>query len=154
MTDHRDKVLVGNLALQATVLAKFLHGGNFTLRYDPEAEAIRLEAYSAPGAETVLEIRQASHENFLKLADRLGYLLQEDGLRATSDQSQVTFFHNGTGTADEIELCLLELELPYRQVRGACDLAVEIRGELHKYPFTSFTTLKSVLRRFAEETGG
>jgi hypothetical protein len=62
-----DLVIVGNIVIYPA-LAKFLKKSCYYMKYDQEKETIRFFANDGDGGETLMEIRNASHENALKIA--------------------------------------------------------------------------------------
>ena len=70
-----DRVIVGNVVIYPA-LAEFLKRSCYYLGYDPDKELITLFANDGGGGQDLMQIRNASHENALKLAKELGLKTQ------------------------------------------------------------------------------
>jgi len=71
MPSKLDLVIVGNVVIYPA-LAKFLKRSHYYMKYDQETERITLSVNDGDGGRCLLEVRNASHENAIKLAKELG----------------------------------------------------------------------------------
>ena|SRR5258708_6199638 len=114
-----DKVLIGNVVIYAKQLRDCLKKSHYWLVYHDET--ITLMSNHGGGGEQVLEIRNASYESAVKLADQLG-LKQSGSLQNPTEWSKwnpfIGLVHDGSADADKLLLELAKRHIPYRVVTG------------------------------------
>jgi len=116
MGNSLDKIIVGNLAISAANLRRYLKKSHYWLAYHPETETIAFTANHNGGGEQLLEIRNASYENAERLARELGLTADHEGAQPclwTKWNPVVELAHDGSDDAEALRLEMLRLGLPH-----------------------------------------
>ena len=127
MSDSLARVIVGNIAINPSVVREFLKKSHYFMTYKPETETIVLTANHGNGGVDLLSVRNASYENAVKLAEGLGLL--SDGRTTPLMWSKwnpiYRLSYDGSEDAERLRMEMLRLELPvivraggYYSVRG------------------------------------
>jgi hypothetical protein len=113
-----DRVIVGNVVIHPT-LTEFLKRSCYYLKYDQDKETIILSANDGYGGKTLMEIRNASHENAKKLAKNLG--MESPGTSCFwSKYSEVLhLLHDGSEEAEWLRIEIFKLGIPCRVMKSA-----------------------------------
>ncbi len=112
-----DRIIVGNVVIYPA-LAEFLKRSHYFMKYDPEKEMITLSVNDGDGGKDLIEIRNASHENALKLAKELGWKTRntdKDYACSWSKYYEVLhLYHNGSEEAEWLRVEIFKLGIPCR----------------------------------------
>ena len=112
-----NRIIVGNVVIHPA-LAEFLKRSCYYMGYDPDKELITLFANDGGGGQDLMQIRNASHENALKLAKELGLKTQnldQDHACSWDKYCEVLhFYHNGSEEAEWLRIEIFKLGIPCR----------------------------------------
>jgi len=125
VSDFTDKVIVGNIMLNPHLIKKFLKKSHYYMVYEPKSEKIAFSANDGNGGDTLLEIRNASYENAVKLARELGLKSDRDTpLYWSKWNPRLYLYHNGTKDAEAVRVELLKSGIPFDVYSGAKTLGL------------------------------
>ncbi len=117
-----DCVIVGNVVIHPA-LAEFLKRSHYFMSYEPDKETITLSVNDGDGGKNLIEIRNASHENALKLAKELGLKtrnLDQDHACSWSKYYEVLhLYHDGSDDAEWLRVEIFKLGIPCRVRKNA-----------------------------------
>src|SRR3989344_7091574 len=120
MSDSLARVIVGNIAINPSVVREFLKKSHYFMTYKPETETIVLTANHGNGRVDLLSVRNASYENAVKLAEGFGLL--SDGRTTPLMWSKwnpiYRLSYDGSEDAERLRMEMLRLELPLIVDRG------------------------------------
>ncbi|MEK7114997.1 MAG: hypothetical protein AAB847_01410 [Patescibacteria group bacterium] len=160
MKNWKDSVVVGNFAIDPNVLRIFLRKSHYYMSYDPEKEIIFFSVNDGSGGKNIFEIRNASHENAVKLANGLGLNDNHDGkppeevLHWSKWNPNLLLYSNGGPEAKELKEEMLRLEIPHRILRSDIyALTYHIGGVSYmlKPPHHSKQEMLNKIREIAEK---
>jgi len=113
-----DRVIVGNVVINAFTLSKFLKRSHYFMNYDPDKEKITLTVNDGDGGRDLIEIRNASHENAVKFAKELGLknsnIDQEHACSWSKYHEVLHLYHNGSEEAEWLRIEIFKLGIPCR----------------------------------------
>ncbi len=112
-----DLVIVGNVVIHSA-LAEFLKRSEYYMGYDQEKETITLSVNDGDGRKCLMEIRNASHENAVKLAKNL-HLESSDrdpdhSCFWSKYNSVLHLLHDGSEDAEWLRIEIFKLGIPCR----------------------------------------
>lgn len=117
-----NRVIVGNLVINPRILREFLKKSHYFLSYKAEMETIEFQVNDGDGGMTIMEIRNSSYENAVKLAEGLGLssIDKADKLPTFWSKYNPIFFlyNDGSEDAERLRMEMLRLGLPFRD-RGS-----------------------------------
>ncbi len=147
------KLVIGNAVIDGRSLRDFLVKSHYWLTFDPKTQTIRLSANHNAGGVCLFEIRGASHENAVRLAEELG--LKPDGREPCTGWSKwnpvLELEHDGSETAERLRLEMLRLGIPFRLSRDRRELALIAGQGRHTRPMWTEEAMLGVIRKTAED---
>lgn len=112
------KVIIGNVVIHPADLAKFLKRSHYYMSYDSHKEKITLSVNDGDGGIDLLEIRNASHENALKLAKELGLKSSDRDPEHSCFWSKyyevLHLYHDSSGEVEWLRVEIFKLGIPCR----------------------------------------
>src|SRR3989338_285367 len=112
-----DLIIVGNIVIYPA-LAKFLKRSHYYMKYDQEEERITFSVNDGDGGRCLFEVRNASHENALKLAKELVLKsLDRDPEHAcfwSKYYEVLHLFHDGSEEAEWLRIEIFKLGIACR----------------------------------------
>mgnify|MGYP001588210629 CR=1 FL=1 len=110
-------VIVGNVVIHPA-LVEFLKRSHYFMKYDQDKETITLSVNDGDGGKTLIEIRNASHENAVKLAEKLDLKSSDRYLDHACFWSKyyevLHLYHNGSEEAEWLRIEIFKLGIPCR----------------------------------------
>ncbi len=147
------KLVIGNAVIDARSLRDFLIKSHYWLTFEPKDGTIRLSANHNAGGVCLLEVRNASHENAVRLAEELG--LKSDGrdpaVSWTKWNPVLELDHDGSESAERLRIEMLRLGIPFRLVSGCRELALIANQGRHTPPMWSEEAMLGVIRKTAAD---
>lgn len=152
-----DLVIVGNAVIHPA-LVEFLKRSHYYMSYESNTETITFSVNDGGGGKILFEIRNASHENALKLAKVLGLKSSDrepDRACFWSKYSQVLhLLHNGSTDAEWLRIEIFKLGIPCRVQEITGSRPWELRMDQYSYTPPSWSApkvLEEIERRNKQE---
>ncbi len=123
-----DRIIVGNTVIYPA-LAEFLKRSHYFMSYDPKKEVITLSANHGGGGQDLFEIRNASHENAVKLAKELGLTTRNEDREHACAWGKyyevLRLLHDGSTEAEWLRIEIFKLGIPcrVREIQPSLDIA-------------------------------
>jgi hypothetical protein len=114
------KVIIGNAVVYPAQLRNFLVKSHYYLIYEPDKEKLTLYANHDTGGQALFELRNASYESAVKMAQELG-LDESQGkypLMWTKWNPILSVHDNGSEESEKIKMEVLRLGMPHINFRG------------------------------------
>jgi hypothetical protein len=152
------RVIVGNLVVNPEVLREYLRKSHYFMTYDPNNETIEFKANHGKGGQVIMEIRNASHESAVKLAQGLGLTTDREYPTSWSKWNPVYWlYHDGSVGAETLRMEMLKLSLPFNLITGSymsssCEKtwAWNNNGRVYTPPMWSVESVVKEIREDAE----
>jgi hypothetical protein len=148
-----DKIIVGNVAIQARNLRQFLKKSHYWLTYHDDREAAELWANHNAGGEMLMELRNCSYESAARLATELGLeadASREQPLEWSKWNPLVTVHHDGSDAAISLHRMAATLGLPVRTVE-ARECGLTCGNGLYSLGMFSLEKLLDLLHEWADQ---
>ena len=155
MSDLTSRIIVGNIVIYP-VLRQFLIKSHYFMSYDPETEKITFRANHNRGGEDLFQIRNASYENAVKLANELGLKsIEEKELNWSKWNPIYDLYYDKSEDSEKIRTEMLKLGLPFRvlmprYVNGENTWAWSTGGYIYSPPMWTVDQVLDQIRKESE----
>lgn len=152
MSDLVTRVIVGNVVLYPGNIKQYLAKSCYFLLYDPEGEKLTLNANHGGGGQILFEIRNASHESAVKLAEGLG--LEADGespVMWSKWNPVLRLHHDGNADTETLRLEMLRLGIPHTIRRDSKVLGLQDGQHLYQLPLWTPALMLQFIREIAKK---
>ena len=120
MADLLSRVIIGNMVIHASTLRKFFKKSHYYMSYKPEKMLISFHANDGDGGLTLFEIRSASYESAVKLAQELGLSSNMEMPTLWTKWNPIySLWHDGSNDAEKLRVEMLRLGMPFHLFKNS-----------------------------------
>jgi len=142
-----DCVIVGNVVIHPA-LAEYLKRSHYYMKYDQEKETITLSVNDGGGGVDLIEVRNASHENALKLARELDLRSSDKDIDRACFWSKyhpvLHFYHDCSDDAEWLRVEIFKLGIPCRVRKNAVLKSWDLNMGQYSYKPPMWTVQKTL----------